>query len=131
MKRPQIPRPKKKPNPIKRKRQLLARYKDTHTDIKYEEVPAGPLEGQARVFMSNTGIQAVLTEFPYIHLSISADDRLPTYSELKEARYQICGEVKYMGQVFPLEDEFVNVHEYCLQLCQLDSDEIPMFAGRL
>lgn len=56
------------------------------------------------------------------HLSISRKDRLPSYDELKSARYQFLPEVPYMVQIFPPESDFVNVHEFCLHLWQPSSD---------
>lgn len=56
------------------------------------------------------------------HLSISRKDRLPSYDELKSARYQFLPEVPYMVQIFPPEKDFVNVHEFCLHLWQPSAD---------
>ncbi len=57
------------------------------------------------------------------HLSISRKDRLPTYDELKDARYQFLPDVEYAIQVFPPKSEFVNLHTFCLHLWELASDE--------
>lgn len=54
------------------------------------------------------------------HLSISHKNRLPTYEELKDARYRFCPDVKYMAQIFPPKEEFVNIHPYCLHLWEID-----------
>jgi hypothetical protein len=51
-----------------------------------------------------------------LHLSISRKDRLPSYDEVKSARYQFMSEAKYVVQIFPPEEDFVNVHEFCLHL---------------
>ena len=59
------------------------------------------------------------------HISLSNPHRLPTYEEMKTARYRICPDVKYMAQIFPPESEFVNVHPNCLHLYELESREIP------
>lgn len=50
------------------------------------------------------------------HLSISRRDRLPSYEELKSARYQFLPDVDYAIQVFPPKENFVNVHGFCLHL---------------
>ncbi len=50
------------------------------------------------------------------HLSISRKDRLPSYDELKSARYQFLPDVPYMVQIFPPEEDFVNLHDFCLHL---------------
>lgn len=50
------------------------------------------------------------------HMSISRTDRLPTYDELKDARYHFLSDVKYIVQIFPPKSDFVNVHQFCLHL---------------
>lgn len=58
------------------------------------------------------------------HISLSNPHRLPTYEEMKTARYKICPDVKYMAQIFPPESEFVNVHPNCLHLYELNEREL-------
>lgn len=50
------------------------------------------------------------------HMSISRKDRLPTYDELKSARYEFFPDVLYMIQIFPPVEEFVNLHVFTLHL---------------
>ena len=50
------------------------------------------------------------------HLSMSLQSRLPTYHELKSARYTFFPPEAEVVQVFPPESEFVNCHPYCLHL---------------
>lgn len=50
------------------------------------------------------------------HMSISRKDRLPTYDELKDARYQYMPDVKYAVQIFPPKEDFVNLHQFALHL---------------
>jgi hypothetical protein len=50
------------------------------------------------------------------HLSLSRKDRLPSYDELKQARYQFLPDVPYVVQIFPPQEDFVNVHDFCLHL---------------
>lgn len=53
------------------------------------------------------------------HISISHPERLPTYDELKEARYKFAPDFVYMAQIFPPMDEFVNLHPFCLHLYEI------------
>ncbi len=53
------------------------------------------------------------------HMSISHAQRLPTYEELKAARYKFCPDYCYMAQIFPPQDEFINVHPYCLHVYEI------------
>jgi hypothetical protein len=55
------------------------------------------------------------------HLSISCVDRLPTYEELKKARYKYTPNRLSMAQIFPPREEFVNLHPYCLHLWEIDN----------
>lgn len=53
------------------------------------------------------------------HMSISHQTRLPTYEEMKTARYRFCPPDVTMAQLFPPMSEFVNVHPFCLHLWQV------------
>lgn len=53
------------------------------------------------------------------HLSVSLTHRLPTYDELKDARYALVPHDKWMVQVFPPPSEFINIHPYVLHLWEL------------
>jgi hypothetical protein len=54
------------------------------------------------------------------HISISHRKRLPTYQEMKELRYQLCPEIKYMAEIFPPENEFVNIQKNTRHLWEID-----------
>ena len=58
------------------------------------------------------------------HLSISHPKRLPTYEELKEARYKFMPDNIYAAMIFPPQKEFVNAMPYCLHLWQLENNKI-------
>lgn len=53
------------------------------------------------------------------HLSISHLTRLPTYDELKAARYKYCPDNCYMAQIFPPKADFVNLHPFCLHVYEI------------
>lgn len=53
------------------------------------------------------------------HLSISAQNSLPSYEELKEARYKFLPNDIYAAQIFPPKEEFVNMHPYCFHLWEM------------
>lgn len=55
------------------------------------------------------------------HLSISKKDKLPSYQNLKDARYKFLPNDVVMAQIFPPKSEFVNVHPYCLHLWEIKS----------
>lgn len=74
--------------------------------------------GKTEPFMGKfRGCNVVLTQDAGLwHMSVSRNDRLPTYDELKDARYQLMPDVKYAVQIFPPQGDFVSVHQFCLHL---------------
>jgi hypothetical protein len=58
------------------------------------------------------------------HLSISHDKRLPTYWEVKAARYRLCPDDKHMAMIFPPQSQFVNIHDNCLHLFEIEGDKL-------
>ena len=72
------------------------------------------------VYVSNTGCRVLIgTEQELKHISISCKERLPSYNEIKKARYELCKEVENMAQIFPKLDEYVNLHEFTLHLWEI------------
>lgn len=79
------------------------------------EIPNGTLDGECVIIVTrDNGLW---------HLSMSCRDRLPTYDELKAARYKYLAGCRYVAQIFPPPEEFVNVHPYCIHLWELGSNE--------
>lgn len=74
---------------------------------------------KTRRFFEKQCIIIVSVDNGKYHLSISHPSRLPTYDELKNARYKYTPNHLYMAQIFPPKDEFVNLHKYCLHLWQI------------
>jgi len=54
-----------------------------------------------------------------VHLSIAHPERLPTYEELKGARYAFLDPDKTFGQLFVPKKFWVNKHPYCLHLWEI------------
>lgn len=65
-------------------------------------------------------VVCVAIEQGFYHVSISHKDRLPTYEELKAARYEFAPDAAYMAMIFPPKKEFVNMHDYTLHLWQIN-----------
>lgn len=53
------------------------------------------------------------------HLSASCGHVIGYY-ELKEVRYNFLPNAIYAAQVFPPREEFINIHENCYHLYQVD-----------
>lgn len=56
------------------------------------------------------------------HLSVSANHTLGYY-ELKEIRYKFMPNAMDVVQIFPPREEFVNVHENCFHLFELEEND--------
>ena len=57
------------------------------------------------------------------HLSISKPNAQPSYKEMKEARYRLIPDNVTMAQIFPTKSEFVNLHEYCHHLWEIENQK--------
>ena len=53
------------------------------------------------------------------HLSVSSNHTLGYY-ELKEIRYKFMPNDMQVAQIFPPREEFINVHENCFHLWELE-----------
>ena len=54
------------------------------------------------------------------HLSISCKNRLPTWDELHDARYDLIPDDVTMAMILPPKAEYVNVHEFCFHIYQVN-----------
>lgn len=65
------------------------------------------------------------------HLSISRPDRLPTWEEVRDARYALVPDEATMALLLPPRAEYVNVHDFCLQLYEIPGEYIEHHQDRL
>lgn len=65
------------------------------------------------------------------HLSISRSDRLPNWEDVRDARYALIPDDAVMVMLLPPRDEYVNVHEYTLQLYEIPREYIDKHQDRL
>jgi hypothetical protein len=56
------------------------------------------------------------------HLSISRADRLPSWEEVRDARYALVPDEATMALILPPRDEYVNVHEFCFHLWEIPGE---------
>lgn len=59
------------------------------------------------------------------HLSISCADRYPTWEEIKDARYNLLPLGATFAQILPPPNQYVNIHDYCFHLWELEKSETP------
>ncbi len=73
-------------------------------------------------FIHKGGLRAMLSTdtldngSTWLHLSISHENRLPTWDELKMAKDAFIGRNHEAVQVLPKDEDFVNLHKFCLHL---------------
>lgn len=63
------------------------------------------------------------------HLSMSYPGKIPSYEQLKSARYKYLPDDILVAQLFPPSKDFVNLHPYVLHLWQLKPEEVPAHAS--
>ena len=64
----------------------------------------------------------------WIHLSVSRKNRLPHWNDIKRVKHDFLGDDSSAIQVFPPTNEWVNHHEFVLDLwTNLDSRPFPDF----
>lgn len=59
------------------------------------------------------------------HLSISTPYRNPTWEEIRQARYDFIPNEITMAMLLPPESEYINVHNYCFHLHQIEGEVKP------
>jgi hypothetical protein len=53
------------------------------------------------------------------HMSVSRQDRLPTWDEIAHARYTLVPDEVTMAAILPPKGEYINVHNFCMQVIQI------------
>ena len=89
-------------------------------------------DGVLRVLV---GQEPILRDRPGWHLSMSHSSahlvtvsggslpgRLPTWEEIREARYRFCPDEAYMAMILPPRAEYVNVHPTTMHLYEVEGD---------
>lgn len=77
-----------------------------------------------KVYETDTGCRILLSP-PFNragigwHLSISHQERYPTWDEIKEARNQLLPMDKTFAMIFPPQEEYVNLHQNTFHLWQV------------
>jgi hypothetical protein len=65
------------------------------------------------------------------HLSVSRPDRLPSWEEVRDARYALVPDEAVMALLLPPRARYVNVHEFCLQAYEIPASYITEVQDRL
>lgn len=64
----------------------------------------------------------------WLHVSLSRPTRMPNWNELRRVKDAFVGKDRKAIQVFPKQDEYVNIHPHVLHLFAcLEGDPLPDF----
>jgi len=84
----------------------------------------GDLFEQCKCFTTDTGCSILCGYEPVgWHLSISHKERNPTWEEIKQVRYELMPKDVNIGMILPPEENYVNIHQHCFHLFELDLKE--------
>ena len=84
--------------------------------------PLGTVPGGV-VYKSNTGCNAIVArEDGKLHVSVSHPRREPTGDEISTIRERQVPDHATMAIILPPRERYVNLHEYCFHLFEIDAD---------
>jgi hypothetical protein len=103
--------------------------------------PTAQLPGRHRAFLSVSGCSIMVAREPakaapagvwlppaeleLWHLSIAHHDRYPSWDEIADARYALVPDEVTMAMLLPPRGDYVNAHEHCFHLWQIDDRRAP------
>mgnify|MGYP000901348226 CR=1 FL=1 len=92
------------------------------TVLEIKELPS-PIPG-SKAFMFGKCSVLVGKERGRWHLSIAHPQRLPTWEEVRDARYNFTPENVTMVMILPHPEQYVNIHPNCFHLWET-KDSVP------
>jgi len=99
---------------------IMREHKQTERkQMKLTKLDFCPMPG-ATAYTLNRCTIFLGVEHGKIHLSIAHPDRLPTWQEVKEARELLIDDNITVGMILPPKAEYVNIHEFCFHLWEID-----------
>jgi hypothetical protein len=91
---------------------------------------------EARAYMTASGCSVLVAQEPALrappgiwlpqgalelwHLSVARPDRLPSWDEVADVRYELVPDDVTMALLLPPPDSYMNEHEFCLHLWQIE-----------
>lgn len=83
-----------------------------------------PQVKNVKMYNMDTGSKVIYcTENGKEHVSISHAKRLPTWDEIKYVRYKLMKDNATIVQILPRREEYINIHENCFHLWEIDDME--------
>lgn len=65
-------------------------------------------------------------ECDWDHVSVSLQDRCPTWEEMCEIKDIFFGEKVIAIQIHPSDTDYINIHPYCLHIWRPQNIDIPL-----
>lgn len=98
--------------------------------IKPVEVVPSPIPG-VKVYKFGRCNVIIDQRSGFWHMSISHHRQNPTWEEIRDARYALIPDDVTMAMILPPKSEYVNIHEFCFHLHQIEGGEKmnPKFLG--
>lgn len=96
--------------------------------MRYIEIPSPLQVPWARAFIAGECIVLIAKEAGKWHLSISCEDRYPTWDEIKQARYDLLPDNVTMAMLLPPRSKYVNIHPNCFHLYEIKKREIALYS---
>lgn len=88
------------------------------------------IEPGSRFFRMGTQISIILsrTDDYGWHMSIAHPKRYPTWDEIAKARYELIPDDCTMALMLPPRSQYVNIHNWCMQVHQVFDKAAPQEA---
>lgn len=107
---------------------------DRRRELREIEVPANVaamLEPGSRAYTIGSARVICSQQRAGWHISLSCANRLPSWEEIRYARYALIPDEATMALLLPPRSEYVNVHEFCMQLYEIPAEYIDRYQDRL
>jgi hypothetical protein len=87
--------------------------------------------GDGNAYKYRSGLRVLVTTAPFdgrdwMHISVSREDRMPTWDDLKHAKSTFAGDSRYAYQIIPPAERHINLHPFCLHLWVPLTGEPPL-----
>lgn len=93
--------------------------------VRMDTVPIAGVQAQR---WTKEGCGALISHEPHggsmrWHASLSRKDSLPSWGDIKDFRYSLLPLDLTFAQILPPPEDYVNLHQYCLHLWEIEGDE--------
>lgn len=110
--------------------EIASPLNDPALQARFPEAARNTRQSEAYIDLSGLRVILSIEKLPdgreYQHVSVSREDRYPSWEELLEIKSEFMGDDVEAYQVFPRVGEYINVHPNCFHLWRcLEADLMP------